>query len=106
MISRNLISRIDRLERQLRPRIKEMTASDIELFQRLYEMKKRLGQPGWEAFAPPSSTLKSPINTKEQLHIEIIRRLQAGRTRNRENELARQAAAAAAAMEENETTEA
>ena len=75
MISRNLIRRIERLERQLRPRIQDMKASDIEI-------------------------------SKESMNIEIIQRLQAGRTRSRENELAREAAAAAAAMEENETTEA
>jgi hypothetical protein len=75
MISRNLIRRIERLERQLRPRIKKMTASDIKI-------------------------------SKESMHIEIIQRLQAGRIRSRENELAREAAAAAAAMEKNETTEA
>ena len=70
MISRNLIRRIERLERQLRPRIQDMTASGIEL-------------------------------SKEAMNIEMIQRLQAGRTRmNQENELARQTAAAAAAKEE------
>ena len=74
MISRNLIRRIERLERPLRPRIQDMKASDIEI-------------------------------SKEAMHIEIIQRLQAGRIRSRENELAREAAAAAAAMEESEVTE-
>jgi hypothetical protein len=107
VISRNLSRRIERLERQLRPRIKKMTASDIDLFQRLYDLKKRSGEPGWEAFAPPSSTLlKSPRITKESLNIEMIQRLHAGRTRNHENELARQTAAATAAKEEIEITEA
>jgi hypothetical protein len=76
MISRNLIRRIERLERQLRPRIQDMKASDIEI-------------------------------SKESMNIEMIQRLQAGRTRmNQENELARQTAAAAAAMAESEITEA
>jgi hypothetical protein len=43
--------------------------------------------------------------SKEAMHIEIIQRLQAGRIRSRENELAREAAAAAAAMEESKITE-
>jgi hypothetical protein len=74
MISRNLIRRIDRLERQLRPRIQDMKTSDIEI-------------------------------SKESMNIEFIQRLQAGRTRmNQENELARQTAAAAAAMEGIEIT--
>jgi len=107
MISRNLSRRIDRLERRLRPRIKEMTASDIEMIRRLYEAKKRLGLPGWEALAPSRTLLKSSKITKESLNIEIIQSLQAGRTRNHENKLACQAAAAAAAaMEEIEITEA
>ena len=106
MISRNLSRRIEKLERQLRPRTKDMKASDIELFQRLYDMKKRSGAPGWEAFAPSSTLLRSPIITKESRNIEMIQRLQAGRTRmNQENELARQTAATAAAMEESEITE-
>jgi hypothetical protein len=76
MISRNLIRRIERLERQLRPRIQDMKASDIEI-------------------------------SKESMNIEMIQRLQAGRTRmNQENELARQTAAAAATMAESEITEA
>ena len=103
MISRDLARRIDRLERELRPRITDMTVSDIELFQRLYELKKRSEAPGWEAFAP-SSTLKSPSITKASRNIEIIQHLQAGRTRmNQENELARQTAAAA--MEESKITD-
>ena len=74
MISRNLIRRIERLERQLRPRIQDMKASDIEI-------------------------------SKESMNIEMIQRLQAGRTRmNQKNELARQTAAAAAAMEESKIT--
>jgi hypothetical protein len=44
--------------------------------------------------------------SKESMNIEIIQRLQAGRIRSRENELAREAAVAAAAIEKNETTEA
>ena len=74
MISRNLARRIERLERQLRPRIQDMKASDIEI-------------------------------SKEAMNIEIIQRLQAGRIRSRENELAREAAAAAAAMEESKITD-
>ena len=75
MISRNLIRRIERLERQLRPRIQDMKASDIEI-------------------------------SKESMNIEMIQRLQAGRTRmNQENEIARQAEAAAAAGEEGKIIE-
>ena len=74
MISRDLIRRIDRLERQLRPRIQDMKTSDIEI-------------------------------SKESMNIEMIQRLQAGRTRNQENELARPTAAATAAKEEIEITE-
>jgi hypothetical protein len=45
--------------------------------------------------------------SKESMNIEFIQRLQAGRTRmNQEIELARQTAAAAAAKEEIEITEA
>jgi hypothetical protein len=45
--------------------------------------------------------------SKESMKIEMVQRLQAGRTRmNQENELARQAAAAAAALEESEVPEA
>jgi hypothetical protein len=45
--------------------------------------------------------------SKEAMNIEMIQRLQAGRTRmNQENELARQTASAAAAKEEIEITEA
>ena len=75
MISRNLVRRVEKLERPLRPRVQDMKASDVEM-------------------------------SKESMNIEIIQRLQAGRIRSRENELAREAAAAAAAMEKNETTEA
>ena len=74
MISRNLIRRIERLERPLRPRIQDMKASDIEI-------------------------------SKEAMNIEIIQRLQAGRIRSREKELAREAATAGAAMEESKITE-
>ena len=106
-MSRNLFRRIERLERQLRPRSEDMKASDIEMIRRLYEAKKRLGLPGWEALAPSRTLLKSPKITKESLNIEFIQRLQAGRARmNQENEQARQTAAAAAAMEESKITEA
>lgn len=74
---REILNRIKRLERQLQPKV--VTTKDIEVMQR------RNG-------SGPD---------------QIVMRLHAARTRMRqENELARQTAAAAAALEESKITEA
>ena len=61
MISRDLSRRIERLERQLRPRIQDMTASDIDVFQRLYDIKKRLTAAGADLFLPVVSKLQEIV---------------------------------------------
>jgi hypothetical protein len=127
MISRNLSRRIERLERQLRPRIKDMKASEIEprrltkrerrlktemeneaatmILRRLNQAKRRLALEGDERYAAYRNLAPEPEVHDPSLATEIVERLKAARKRmNQENEPARQNAAAAAAMEESEIT--
>jgi hypothetical protein len=125
MISRNVSRRIERLERQLRPRNKDMKASDVEfrgltklqrrlklemqndaatnILRRLNEARRRMALRGDERYAAYRDLIPEPEVHDPSLATEIVMRLNAARKRtNQENELARQNAAAA--IKESEIT--
>jgi len=113
MISRNLSRRIERLECQLRPRIKGMKGSDkiqseasTKILRRLNQAKRRLALEGDERYAAYRDLAPESEFQDTSLATEIVERLKSARQRmNQENEPALQNAAAAAAMEESEITE-
>jgi uncharacterized protein YhaN len=106
MISRNLSGRIERLERQLRPRIKDVKASDIELIRRLNEARRRMALEGDERYAVYKDLVAEPEGPASHA-TEIVMILKAARKRmNQQNEIARQTAGTAATMEQSEIPEA
>ena len=107
MINRNLIQRLQRIERQLKPQVEDIKPADIEIIRRLNQARRRLALEGDERYAaykdlPPQPQVYAPSHPTELVMI-----LNAARRRmNQENELARHTAAAAAAKEESKLTEA
>lgn len=84
MFRKNLLQRIERLERQLKPP----------------------ALPGWEEFGPSSQTGARPEIGRRASAVEMVQRLNEGRKRmNQENALALQTAATKKAEEGSETTE-
>ena len=106
MNTRNLMQRLKRLERQLQPQVEDIKPADIELMRRLNQARRRMALEGDERYAAYRDLVPEPEVRAPCHPTEIVERLKAARKRmNQENELARQDAAAAAAMEKSETTE-
>jgi hypothetical protein len=117
---RNFMQRLKRIERQLQPQVGEIKRADLELLKpeiqsdaatmmlrRLNQAKRRLALEGDERYAAYRDLAPEPEYQAPSHATELVMRLNAARKRmNQENELARQTAAAAAAMEESEITEA
>ena len=112
MISTNLSGRIERLERQIQPRIKDIklkiqSQATTNLLRRLNQARRRMALEGDERYAAYRNLPEEPEVHAPSTHpTELVMRLNAARKRmNQENELARQAAGTAAAMEESEITD-
>jgi hypothetical protein len=116
----NLMQRLKRLERQLQAQVKDLKHADNEMLQpemqsdaatialrQLNEARRRMALEGDERYAAYRDLAPEPEVHAASGPTEIVMILNAARKRmNQENELARQNAAAAAAMEESKTTEA
>jgi len=111
MISTDLSRRIERLERQIQPGIKDIkpkiqSQATTNLLRRLNQARRRMALEGDERYAAYKDLAPDPEVHAPSHATEIVMILNAARKRmNQEDELARQAAGTAAAMEESEITD-
>jgi hypothetical protein len=111
MISRNLFRRVEKLERQLRARTKDMQPemqdeATTNLLRRLNQARRRMAQGGDERYAAYRDLAPEPEYCPPFHESEIVTRLNAARFRtNRENMLARQTEVAEAARDESKPIE-